>query len=276
MSGLPSDEAVLRSVVRARAATRTRVRTTTIGFEAVKALLARRVAGGDRVLERRGRRAASSSGPGMREFRVDDYGAPAYPELVLPVTRETLEEKPAVVRATIRALQRGYRRGPERPGERAVGDARRASAASTARRCARSSTRSPPSSRPARASSASCGPPCCASGRRGTRSSGSSKAPIDVAARSTRPSSGPSSSLAPASITPRISRTRRRAGARPRPRPTARGAREHDVVAGLDRHLEILEVGRAVADGEHDASLRHVAGALRHERRSGACVRLEP
>ena len=46
--------------------------------------------------------------PGIREFRVDDYGAPAYPELVLTVTRETLEDQPSLVRAAIRALQRGY------------------------------------------------------------------------------------------------------------------------------------------------------------------------
>ena len=72
--------------------------------------------------------------PGMREFRVDDYGAPSYPELVLTVTRQTLDEKPAVVKATIRALQRGYARGPGRPGERRVDDDSSASRTSTAPR----------------------------------------------------------------------------------------------------------------------------------------------
>ena len=54
--------------------------------------------------------------PAIREFRVDDYGAPSYPELVLAVTRETLEDEGPMVRATIRALQRGYgetQRDPE-------------------------------------------------------------------------------------------------------------------------------------------------------------------
>jgi putative hydroxymethylpyrimidine transport system substrate-binding protein len=46
--------------------------------------------------------------PDMQEFRVDDYGAPAYPELVLCVTRAALDEKRSVIAATIRALQRGY------------------------------------------------------------------------------------------------------------------------------------------------------------------------
>src|SRR4051812_11703005 len=35
--------------------------------------------------------------------------------------------------------------------------------------------------------------------------------------------------------------------------PYAGRAREHDVVAGRDGHLEVRDVGRAVADGEHDA-----------------------
>ena len=54
--------------------------------------------------------------PGIQEFRVDDYGAPSYPELVLAVTRETLEDDTPEIRATIRALQRGYgevQRDPE-------------------------------------------------------------------------------------------------------------------------------------------------------------------
>jgi putative hydroxymethylpyrimidine transport system substrate-binding protein len=46
--------------------------------------------------------------PGIREFRVQDFGAPSYPELVLITSRETLETSAPVVRATIRALRRGY------------------------------------------------------------------------------------------------------------------------------------------------------------------------
>lgn len=109
VTGLPSDVAVLRSVVEGDGGDADAVRTTTIGFEAVKALLAGRVAGatafwnveGVALRERAG-------GDGFQEFRVDDYGAPAYPELVLCVTRSTLEERRPVVAATIRALQRGY------------------------------------------------------------------------------------------------------------------------------------------------------------------------
>ena len=107
VTGLPSDSAVLRSVVEGAGGDADRVRETTIGFEAVKALLARRVAGATAFWNVEGV-AVREKRPGIREFRVDDYGAPAYPELVLTVTRATLEDHPSVVRAAIRALQRGY------------------------------------------------------------------------------------------------------------------------------------------------------------------------
>jgi putative hydroxymethylpyrimidine transport system substrate-binding protein len=107
VSGLPSDEAVLRSVVQGAGGDPAHVRQTTIGFEAVKALLAKRVAAATAFWNVEGV-ALKARRPGIREFRVDRYGAPAYPELVLTVTRQTLQDKPATIRATIRALQRGY------------------------------------------------------------------------------------------------------------------------------------------------------------------------
>ena len=107
VSGLPSDEAVLRSIVAGDGGDPEKVRTTTIGFQAVKALLAGRVAAATAFWNVEGV-ALRAKRPGIREFRVDRYGAPSYPELVRCVTRATLEVRPALVRATIRALQRGY------------------------------------------------------------------------------------------------------------------------------------------------------------------------
>jgi putative hydroxymethylpyrimidine transport system substrate-binding protein len=107
VTGLPSDSAVLRSVVEGAGGDADRVRETTIGFEAVKALLAGRVAAATAFWDVEGV-ALREKRPGIREFRVDDYGAPSYPELVRTVTRATLHDHPALVRATIRALQRGY------------------------------------------------------------------------------------------------------------------------------------------------------------------------
>jgi putative hydroxymethylpyrimidine transport system substrate-binding protein len=82
------------------------VRRTTIGFSAVPSLVAGKV---DAVvafwnvegvaLRRRGVR--------TREFRVDRYGAPRYPELVLVTTERTLRTRRALVRDTLAALRDG-------------------------------------------------------------------------------------------------------------------------------------------------------------------------
>jgi putative hydroxymethylpyrimidine transport system substrate-binding protein len=46
--------------------------------------------------------------PGFHVFRVDEFGAPSYPELVLCVTRQTLRRRRDVVNAVVSALRRGY------------------------------------------------------------------------------------------------------------------------------------------------------------------------
>jgi ABC-type nitrate/sulfonate/bicarbonate transport system substrate-binding protein len=107
VSGLPSDVAVLRSVVQGDGGDPDKVKTTTIGFQAVKAMLAERLAAATAFWNVEGV-ALHAQRPDTREFRVDEFGAPPYPELVLCVTRQTLDEKRPVLEATIRALRRGY------------------------------------------------------------------------------------------------------------------------------------------------------------------------
>ena len=53
--------------------------------------------------------AARTRRPELRQLRPEENGVPAHPELVMVVTRSTLDEDANVVRALIRALQRGYR-----------------------------------------------------------------------------------------------------------------------------------------------------------------------
>jgi NitT/TauT family transport system substrate-binding protein/putative hydroxymethylpyrimidine transport system substrate-binding protein len=45
----------------------------------------------------------------IREFRVEDYGAPPYPEVVLVTARRTLERERARIRATLLAIRDGIR-----------------------------------------------------------------------------------------------------------------------------------------------------------------------
>jgi putative hydroxymethylpyrimidine transport system substrate-binding protein len=108
VTGAPSDQAVLRSVVAGAGGRPARVHTVTIGFEAVPALLARRVAGATAFWNVEGV-ALRRRRPGFEIFRVDDYAAPSYPELVVCTSRATLRERPHVVDGVVRALRRGYR-----------------------------------------------------------------------------------------------------------------------------------------------------------------------
>jgi putative hydroxymethylpyrimidine transport system substrate-binding protein len=107
VTGLPSDVAVLRSVVQGDGGDPDTVKMTTIGFQAVKALLARRVDAATAFWNVEGV-ALHAQRPAIKEFRVDEFGAPPYPELVLCVTGETLDEQRPLLEATIRALRRGY------------------------------------------------------------------------------------------------------------------------------------------------------------------------
>ena len=107
VTGVPSDTAVLRSVVAGAGGDPARVKTITIGFDAVADLLAGRVAAATAFWNDEGQ-AIRSRQPGFHIFRVDEYGAPSYPELVLSVARATLRREPSVVRDVVNAIVRGY------------------------------------------------------------------------------------------------------------------------------------------------------------------------
>lgn len=106
VTGLPSDDAVLRAIVQSDGGDFAKVRRTTIGFSAVPSLIARKVdavvtfwnAEGVTLRER---------GVRTREFRVDEFGAPRYPELVVVVTRRTLRERGDMIDDLLGALAAG-------------------------------------------------------------------------------------------------------------------------------------------------------------------------
>ncbi|MBV9818224.1 MAG: ABC transporter substrate-binding protein [Solirubrobacterales bacterium] len=107
VTGDPSDTAVLHSIVAGSGGDPTRLRTITIGFDAVGDLLAGRVAAAtafwnDEGVVLRTRR------PGFHIFRVDDYGAPSYPELVVCASGRFARAHPGLVGALRRTLTRGY------------------------------------------------------------------------------------------------------------------------------------------------------------------------
>jgi putative hydroxymethylpyrimidine transport system substrate-binding protein len=108
VTGLPSDDAVLRAVVEDDGGDIDRVRRVTIGFSAVPSLIAGRVDAVVSFWNAEGV-ALRERGVRTREFRVDDHGAPRYPELVLVTERETLRQSGDRLQSLLDALAAGTR-----------------------------------------------------------------------------------------------------------------------------------------------------------------------
>lgn len=107
VTGLPSDEAVVDSEVSADGGDPAAVERVTIGFNAVAALAAGKVDAATGFWNAEGV-ALRQQGVPVRIFKVDKYGAPRYPELILTTSRETLDEDPELVDAVVAATKRGY------------------------------------------------------------------------------------------------------------------------------------------------------------------------
>lgn len=107
VTGLPSDEAIVDSEVEADGGDPAAVRRVTIGFTAVPSLTAGKVDAATGFWNAEGV-ALQRQGVPTRIFKVDRFGAPPYPELVLATSRETLESKPDLVDAVIAATRKGY------------------------------------------------------------------------------------------------------------------------------------------------------------------------
>ncbi|MFL5781183.1 MAG: ABC transporter substrate-binding protein [Thermoleophilaceae bacterium] len=114
VTGLPSDEAVLRAVVEGDGGRFDRVGRVTIGFTAVPSLVAKKV---DAVtafwnvegvtLKRRG--------VPIREFRLDARGR-RYPELVFVTTRAKLRSERDLLESTMNTIRDGAGRAAADPG----------------------------------------------------------------------------------------------------------------------------------------------------------------
>lgn len=116
VSGLPSDEAVVDSEVEADGGDPAEVDEVTIGFTAVPSLAAGKVAAAtgfwnaEAVALRR-------QGVPIRVFKVDEFGAPPYPELVLCTSEALMKSDPDLIDDVVWATRRGYTFTEERPEE---------------------------------------------------------------------------------------------------------------------------------------------------------------
>jgi putative hydroxymethylpyrimidine transport system substrate-binding protein len=105
VTGVPSDDAVLDTVLRSGGVDPGEVERVTIGFKAVSALAAGRIDAATAFWNAEGVQLRQLGIP-TREFRVDDFGAPPYPELVLVTHPGSRGEEHAD--RVLAALTRGY------------------------------------------------------------------------------------------------------------------------------------------------------------------------
>jgi NitT/TauT family transport system substrate-binding protein/putative hydroxymethylpyrimidine transport system substrate-binding protein len=115
VSGLPSDPAFLNAIVSHDGGDFSRVRQITIGFNSVTAILAKKVQGVPVFWNAEGV-ALRVRGVRTHEFRIEDYGAPAYPEVILVTARKTLRREPDVIKNTLLAIRDGERAVQADPG----------------------------------------------------------------------------------------------------------------------------------------------------------------
>jgi ABC-type nitrate/sulfonate/bicarbonate transport system substrate-binding protein len=107
VTGDPSDLAVLHSIVAGSGGRPSSVHTIDIGYNAVADLLSGRVAAATAFWNDEGV-TLQHRDPGIHVFRVEDFGAPSYPELVVCATAASLRRDPQRARALVSALTRGY------------------------------------------------------------------------------------------------------------------------------------------------------------------------
>jgi putative hydroxymethylpyrimidine transport system substrate-binding protein len=115
VTGLPSDEVVVNSEVSADGGDPDRVDRVTISFNAVASLAAGKVDAATGFWNAEGVALRQRRVP-IRVFKVDRYGAPPYPELVLTAARRTIERDPDLVDAVVAATTRGYELAADDPG----------------------------------------------------------------------------------------------------------------------------------------------------------------
>ncbi len=120
VTGVPSDTAVLDTVVSSAHGVPARVHVRTIGFNGAAALLAGRLQAFTGFWPDDGV-ALQVQGHPITVFRLDEHGGPAYPGLVLFTTRRTLTARSGLARAVVAATVGGYEQTMRAPA-RALGD----------------------------------------------------------------------------------------------------------------------------------------------------------
>jgi ABC-type nitrate/sulfonate/bicarbonate transport system substrate-binding protein len=107
ITGVPSDTAVLDTVVSSAGGDPARVHVVNVGFNGAEDLAAGRIAAFTGFWPADGVQLAVSGHP-ITVFKLDSYGGPAYPGLVAFTTRTLAASDPQLVRAFVAATVHGY------------------------------------------------------------------------------------------------------------------------------------------------------------------------
>jgi NitT/TauT family transport system substrate-binding protein/putative hydroxymethylpyrimidine transport system substrate-binding protein len=115
VTGVPSDLAALKSMVSHDGGDPAKVKTVVIGFNAVQNIIAGKVAAAIGFWNAEGVQLAAQKPTTV--LKLDEYGAPPYPELVMFTRNETITGNPALVCALTRATQQGYAAAKDNPDQ---------------------------------------------------------------------------------------------------------------------------------------------------------------
>jgi NitT/TauT family transport system substrate-binding protein/putative hydroxymethylpyrimidine transport system substrate-binding protein len=114
VTGVPSDTAVLETMVEAAGGSPDESKVVTVGFGGIQALLAGRISAftgyvpaDSAVIEARGKT--------TRNFAFDEYGGPPYPGLVAFSTGSRIARDPELVEGFVKATIAGYRQSLQDP-----------------------------------------------------------------------------------------------------------------------------------------------------------------
>lgn len=107
ITGVPSDTAVLDTVVSGAGGDPAKVHVVNVGFNGARALIAGRVAAFLGYWPDDGVQLAVNGHP-VTSFKLDRYGGPAYPGLVAFTDRSLMRSDPSLVRAFVMATVHGY------------------------------------------------------------------------------------------------------------------------------------------------------------------------
>ncbi len=114
VTGVPSDAAVTRTIVRGAGGDPRSVKLRNAGYGAIEALLGGHAAAAVGFVNEEGV-AVPAEHPGYHVFKVDSWGAPEYPELVLVTTRDKTSKDPQLVSSVVKAFADGTAEAIEKP-----------------------------------------------------------------------------------------------------------------------------------------------------------------